>query len=180
MNLDELSDLAEINGVLFRYCRGLDRMDKELTRSCWHTDGTDDHAPLFVGTADDFLEWLWPVHAGMELTRHMVTNVVVDLRGDRAGTECYWSLTFRTATDAGSVDTQSGGRYVDMFERRDGVWAITHRRSIREWSRTDAVLEPTDPAKGQRLIEAHSPGAEVTSPARDRSDYSYTALRTTH
>lgn len=176
MSSAEIASRLAITDVLHKYCRGLDRMDRELTLSCWHPDGTDDHAPLYVGSATGFVEWVWPVHAAMELTRHRLSNIVIDLKGDEAGTECYWDLTFRTHRDGLVFDTRSGGRYVDTFARRDGRWAITHRRSIREWARTDPVVNPADPARGQIGIDPCSPGAPVTHPARDRSDYSYTVL----
>ncbi|WP_280508694.1 nuclear transport factor 2 family protein [Nocardia flavorosea] len=162
--------------VLHRYCRGMDRMDKELTRACWHADGTDDHAPLYVGTADGFLDWLWPVHAAMVLTRHRITNVLIDIRDGSAGVESYWEVTLRSETDGRAVDVRSGGRYVDDFEQRDGRWAIVHRRSIREWSRADPVIDLVDPAQGQAGIIANNPEARVTLPRRDRRDYSYEVL----
>jgi hypothetical protein len=38
-------------------------------------------------------------------------------------------------------DLTFGGRYVDRFERREGVWKIAHRQVIFEWSRIDQVEE---------------------------------------
>lgn len=38
MNLEELSARAEIHDVLLRYCRGLDRVDMNLVRDCFHPD----------------------------------------------------------------------------------------------------------------------------------------------
>ncbi|MGW0005268.1 nuclear transport factor 2 family protein [Nocardia grenadensis] len=176
MNTDEIANRLAITEVLHKYCRGMDRMDKDLTRSCWHEDGTDDHAPLYAGTADGFLEWLWPIHAAMVLTRHRLTNVLIDLRDRSAGVESYWEVTLRSGTDGRLVDVRSGGRYVDNFEERGGRWAIVHRRSIREWSRMDPVVDLVDPAKGQAGIVANSPEARVTLPRRDRHDYSYEVL----
>lgn len=162
-----------ISDVLYRYCRGMDRMDRALTRSCWHADGTDDHAPLFVGSADGFLDWVWPVHAQMLLTRHSVTNVLMSIHGDQAGVESYWEVLLRRRVRDGLVDNRSGGRYVDRFECRDGVWAITHRHSIREWSRVDPLCDTVDPADGQTGVVPNNPESVVTRPRRDRQDYSY-------
>ena len=52
-------------------------MDKALTLSCWHVGGTDDHAPLYKGSAKGFLDWLWPIHAEMVATRHVVGNILI-------------------------------------------------------------------------------------------------------
>jgi hypothetical protein len=36
-------------------------------------------------------------------------------------------------------DRIMGGRYVDLFERRDGVWRIARRRGVNEWIRYEAA-----------------------------------------
>ncbi len=41
--LRELLDRDEIRQVMMRYARGLDRLDFELTRSCYWDDATEDH-----------------------------------------------------------------------------------------------------------------------------------------
>ncbi len=38
--LDEVIAKTAIRDVLSRYCRGLDRMDKEMAYATWHEDGT--------------------------------------------------------------------------------------------------------------------------------------------
>ena len=53
----DVIDKQAITEIIYRYCRGLDRMDRELTLSCWHEGGTDDHGALFSGTADEFVAW---------------------------------------------------------------------------------------------------------------------------
>jgi len=36
--ITELVDERDIRNVLTRYCRGIDRIDMELVRSCYHPD----------------------------------------------------------------------------------------------------------------------------------------------
>lgn len=43
MTPGEISAHIEIQQVLFRYCRGVDRGDKELLRSVYHPGATDNH-----------------------------------------------------------------------------------------------------------------------------------------
>ena len=38
-----------------------------------------------------------------------------------------------------------GGRYLDRFERRDGVWKIARRLLVDEWSRLDDLPAPPVP-----------------------------------
>src|SRR6185436_9663893 len=87
MSLQDVVARLEITEVLHRYARAMDRMDAELALSCWHPGGTDDHAPLYSGSAEGFVEWLWPVHAAMVMTRHVISNILIEVDGDRAGTE---------------------------------------------------------------------------------------------
>lgn len=172
----ELADKWAITEVLHRYCRALDRMDRALALSCWHKGGTDSHAPLYEGTAEGFIDWLWPVHAAMSVTRHIVTNVLIDVRGDEAGSECCWTLTLRIPSGDKVFDVMGGGRYIDRFEKIDGLWAIRHRLSVREWSRTEPVEGNASVGYLQPLLKPHRPGIVQTMPARDESDPSYAAL----
>ncbi|NKQ57222.1 nuclear transport factor 2 family protein [Amycolatopsis sp. K13G38] len=169
----ECADRLAITDVIHRYSRGLDRMDRALTLSCWHPGGTDDHAPLYKGTAAGFVDWLWPVHAAMLCTRHVVTNTIIDLAGNEAGVETYWTLTLRIPSGDGAIDSLSGGRYLDRFERRAGAWAIQHRVAVRDWARTDPV--PAVP--GKPLIRPNNPEAPGARSTRDRFDESYGVLR---
>lgn len=171
--LAELAAKQAITEVIHRYCRGMDRMDRELTLSCWHPGGTDDHAPLYAGTAEGFVEWLWPVHAAMVVTRHVVTNTLIELDGDRAGAETCWTVTLQVGSDGTLYDVEGGGRYIDNFECIDGSWAIRHRRSVLDWNRVTPVAGTLADFAGRPLIVPNNPEVAGMVGARDRSDYSY-------
>lgn len=171
---DELAAKQAITEVIHRYCRAMDRMDIELARSCWHPGGTDDHSPLFAGTAEGFIEWVWRLHAEMELTRHVVSNTLIELDGDRAGAESYWTVTLRLRKDGELYDVIGGGRYVDNFERIDGRWAIRHRQSLHDWDRVEKVAVTM--ASGEPMLEPNNPEVEPKISARDRTDYSYRVI----
>jgi len=54
--LRELSDKQAITEVIYRYCRGLDRMDADMGRAVWHPGATADYgADTFRGTGDEFV-----------------------------------------------------------------------------------------------------------------------------
>jgi hypothetical protein len=175
MTIEELADRAAITDVVHRYARAMDRMDAELALSCWHPGGTDDHTPLFSGTAEEFVAWLWPIHAAMLVTRHIVTNILIVLDGDRAGVESYWTVTLRMTGEDGALhDVIGQGRYVDDFERIDGIWAIRHRQSLHDWDRVDPVVATM--ADAAATVEHAAPQVAAKTVARDRSDYSYSVL----
>ena len=52
--LQRLLDKQEIYEVLCRYCRGIDRLDEPLVRSCYHPDAVDNHG-LYNGSVDHFV-----------------------------------------------------------------------------------------------------------------------------
>jgi hypothetical protein len=169
-----LLDKQAISEIIYRYCRGLDRMDAALTLSCWHEDGTDDHGAMFSGTAREFIEWLWPVHAAMERTQHTIHNILIEVDGDTAGAESYYVVYLRTNTAEGVVDIVSGGRYCDQLERRGSIWKIRHRQSVSDWAQVVPVGR-LDLLLG--AIPLNNPDNRTLMGMRDSSDYSYRVLK---
>ena len=184
MNEDLLRDVQArqaITDVLYRYARSMDRMDAAMALSCWHPGGTDDHAPLYAGTAKGFIEWLWPVHAEMEVTRHVISNITIELNGDRAGAESYWTVTLRMkGTDGQRYDIIGQGRYVDTLECINGVWAIRHRQSLHDWDRIDAVGLTMADRSAPVAVDVNNPEVSPKISSRDRRDYSYEILKTVY
>jgi hypothetical protein len=121
--LEELVAKQAITEQLHRYCHGLDRFDRQQA-DIWHPGGTASYAGIFEGTGAGFLDWVWPVHEGFEATSHQVTNILIELDGDRATSETYVTVCLRGA----DVDIVDRGRYHDTWSFRDGTWAIDQRR----------------------------------------------------
>ena len=147
-----LADIEEIRDVIFRYCRGIDRMQLDLVRACYHPDGTDNHGE-FVGGVDGFVDYLADVLLLWESTSHFVGNIAIDVdanvtgdghanvTGDWARVETYCMAHHRRAAraDRPAVDFLAAVRYIDDFERRDGYWKIRTRVCVTDWTRTDPV-----------------------------------------
>ena len=138
--LQSLLDKDEIRDVVMRFARGMDRHDWELVRSCYHADAVDDHGP-FKGPADEYVSWVSQSLPGLaETTMHLIGNVLIEVDGDLAKCESYVIGYHRYAREDGSRwDWLGGGRYVDDFARRDGVWKIACRVLTWEWVRDDRV-----------------------------------------
>lgn len=151
-----------ITEVLYRYCRGLDRMDRELADTVWHPGGTGDYGVIFKGTGEEFLDWVWPVHAAMRRHSHQITNILIEVDGDHAVSEAYVTVALRNEVESGRVvDIIGRGRYLDRWSRRDGRWAIDHRRFV------DDFTNVVDVPASAMTDESHT-GAQ-----RDRHDPSY-------
>jgi hypothetical protein len=160
--LRALVDRSEIVDCLTRYCRGIDRQDRELVRSAYHDDAIDDHIG-FVGGVDDFIDWAFDFHATQVRHQHYVTNHTIELDGDTAHVETYYFF-IATMTDDATPLSATGGRYVDRFERRDDRWAIAARLCVVEWM-TELPSLLDGPAVEFLTIAG--------TMSRDRSDASY-------
>ena len=129
-----LLDEAEIRRVLVRYVRGIDRLDAELVRSCYHPDAVDHHG-TFTGNPDEFIEFAFAGMATHTFSTHHLTHIAIEVCGDLALVESY-ALAFNggePATDR-SKNYATGFRYIDRFERRDDEWRIIERHVVSDWA----------------------------------------------
>ncbi|MBC2667670.1 nuclear transport factor 2 family protein [Novosphingobium piscinae] len=163
-----MSDRQEILDCLTRFCRGMDRFDRDLFLSAFHPDAEIAAGP-FVGSAAGCWDWAVPMHrAGQVLTHHLLLNHSADIAGDTAHAETYYQFAARNhpfAPDGEETVMLAGGRYIDRLERRDGAWRIALRTNLIEWS----CLQPSLPLPFGDVPDIGDNG--VT--ARDRSDPSY-------
>jgi hypothetical protein len=116
---------------------------------------------------------------------HTVTHAVIDVTGEMATSEAYY-LGFHTiegneqaiehffgpqylaAQRAANTRTQPheyvcGGRYLDVFQKRNGAWRILRRKITNEFS----VCRP------QSAVSEGLPAAFYTPGSRDRHDPVY-------
>ena len=129
--LQYLLDRQEIQDVIHRYARGLDRHDDDILRSVFHDDAVDNHGP-WVGPREAFVEWAnGPCHGHTNAHLHQISTHNCEIDGDVAHTESYCQWVHRLK-DERNV-TVGGGRYVDRLEKRDGEWRIVVRRLILDY-----------------------------------------------
>ena len=172
-----------ITELLHRYCRSLDRMDRDMALSCWHPGGTDEHTPLFSGLGSDFVDWVFALHAPMLLTRHVLSNILIEVQGDQAWSESYWTVLLRVTRDEKVIDIWGGGRYIDHHRCVDERWAFVHRRSVHDWDRAIPLEMTMADFPGPPLVIPTAPDAPIYPAARSNADPSYRALgehRITH
>jgi len=159
--LRESKDRQDIYDCLVRYCRAIDRLDRELLTSVYHSDAIDDHG-FFVGPVDGFVDWVLEHHGrAHRWTQFSITNHYCELSGDIAHTESYWAFVGAGWDSPEHIRAQ--GRYVDRFERRAGRWAIAERVCLME-------SEAAGDNPGDETVFESS---TFERSARDRSDTSY-------
>ena len=159
--LEKAADRQEITDLIYRYCRAMDRMDHEQGYAIWHEDGTADYGPdVFQGTGRGFIDWVCESHKPLDAHSHQVTNIVIELDGDTAGSEAYVIATLRREHQGRHTQMMVWSRYIDLWSRRDGRWGIDKRVTVLDF---DEVREVTP-------MKQHALGS------RDHSDPSYAAV----
>lgn len=178
-DLEELRDREAIREVIHRYCRAADRCDLEAFKSCYWPDGVDDHG-FFGGNAHAFCDHVIPVLRRVDSSIHAITNTIIELQGSRAFSESQWSVVHRLREDAELLDYWHQGRYLDVFEKRDGVWKILVRvcagdmdRLVRAKDMRQMIADALQGADG-RIFGARAPadpvyrGFEIGTLAKER------------
>lgn len=125
LRVREIIDRREIYDCIMRYCRGIDRLDREMLLSAYHPGAIDDHG-TYVGPIEGFADYVFDLHTTHQhRTQHHITNHRCEIDGDVAHTESYY--IFRSLNKAPPLYTNASGRYLDRLERRNGSWAIAER-----------------------------------------------------
>ncbi|HLY56116.1 MAG TPA: nuclear transport factor 2 family protein [Stellaceae bacterium] len=126
-------DKQALHDLLMAYGRAMDRTDEPLLRSIWHEGATVSYG-IFDGDAQEFSRFILESNRPLKRAAHSVVHEWFEIRGDQAVGEIY-AFTFATAPGAdGDEDSLVGGRFIDRFERRHGVWKITHRTFALDWA----------------------------------------------
>jgi hypothetical protein len=160
--LKELADRQAIADLVYRYCRAVDRLDIPLGHSIWHADGVADYgADVYQGDGRGVIDHICAQHRHALQHSHQVSNLIIELDGERAGSEAYVTATLRVRRDGRLRQITVWGRYVDRWSKRDGRWGLDRRISIRDF---DEVREVT-------ALAEHEVGR------RDRDDPSYGVLK---
>jgi hypothetical protein len=140
---ERLADRAQIQDVMYRWCRAVDRLDEDAIRGVFHPDAIDNHGP-FVGGVEDLIVWLTGRHRTIPFSMHLVSNMLIEFAGkDSALAETYIFAALRYSADGkaalaaftggtagqpgAATDSLSWARYIDRFERRGGEWRIARR-----------------------------------------------------
>jgi len=151
--LDQLLAKQDITEVLLLYCRATDRGDREGLLSCFHEDAmhrSDTTAGLYEGRSHDYVARIIEVGNQLDVCAHLVSNVLIKVEGDAAVSECRMLAHHRwiDATAQAEKHRIVEGRYLDRFERREGVWRIAYRVGVYDYIREFGLPVPTERVLG--------------------------------
>ena len=175
-----VEDRLEIEDVIHRWCRGVDRRDWDLARTVFHPDAHDDHG-MFSGGIEEMIAWLTERHAEITQSMHHAGAITIDFAGpnqaivetqilarqryaESARAARIAMLGEQVGSEPGVLDMGGAGRYVDVFERRDGRWKIAKRVVVYEGLWASRAPDKPQPDESWPLAR------------RDKGDPLYAAL----
>lgn len=130
MAADARQDREEIEQLLYRYAWMVDRRDWELMDEVFAEGGSVDYTSTGgqQGPYRETLRWLaralepWPANL------HFITNLQVEIHGDRAHSRCYFLAPMARFLPDGSQEVvTTAGLYLDELVRTPVGWRIAKR-----------------------------------------------------
>jgi SnoaL-like domain len=155
-----LADTQAITRQIYNYCRSVDRLDVPLGHAVFHEDSYADF-PSYQGPGRGWIAAVCVAHLDFLHHSHQVTNIVIDVDGDRAGSEAYVIANLRQMDGGKLINRMFSARYIDRWSKRDGHWAIDRRDCVVDFSE---VRDVTSLGENERS-------------ARDQTDPSYRVLK---
>ena len=169
--VDELEARVRIADALYRHSRGIDRNDPEIRASAYHDDATVD-AGAGPQPVADLLAVRRREHEHTRHTAHAVSNVLIEFISARVAfveshvlacelEDADYDYSWRGfQPGAAGARILSWGRYLDVFERRDGDWRIRQRAVVYGDTSFDALeLAPALPVRF--LHQRHGAGDPI-------------------
>jgi 3-phenylpropionate/cinnamic acid dioxygenase small subunit len=122
MDVRKVLDRLEIQDQLNRYAKGVDQEDWDLWKTVFTEDAILDYrsAGSIVGSRDEVGDWLAAALALLPIKQHYITNVEIELEGDRAKVR---AMFYNPMQLPGKDEMSScGGYYHHDFVRTDQGW----------------------------------------------------------
>lgn len=128
--LREVRDRLEITDLMHRYAQMVDFREWDRMDSVFAPGATIDYTSTGgkSGPYRDILGWLdralepWPINL------HFITNLTVEIGGDRARSRCYFNAPMGRVKDDGSqLVITNAGYYADDLVRTEAGWRIARR-----------------------------------------------------
>lgn len=165
--IDVLESKEAIASLLNAYARANDRADEALLRSLFWPESMHKHG-RFEGKSSDFVGFAFKIVSALKYACHHISNISVEVKGDRAFSECYYFAQHRRDRKDGSgeEDVFFQGRYLDDLERRGGEWKIIRRRGLSDY---------TSPAFPSETLQSNWPAGQHSEKAPSDDYYSMLA-----
>lgn len=128
--VERMKSREQILQQITRYGRGQEWLDETLMDEVFYADAHVDFG-FFVGEWRDYKPKLMAIEASGETTFHLCAAPQIEFESDhRAFVEVYGIAGGRSFEGHTNV---FGGRYFDVWERREQVWKIARRVYKLDW-----------------------------------------------
>jgi hypothetical protein len=134
MQIEELGDREEIRELLHHYCWCIDSRQPDLLLTEFYTrDAVDDHGAVRLEGPAQIGDFMRQLMVWSEGHAHVLSNVHIELAGDRARARSYVTAWHWLAANAGAgserpADYVSVGMYLDELRREAEGWRVADRR----------------------------------------------------
>lgn len=160
-----IADRLQIQDVLYRWCRAVDRLDRQGMLDVFWPGAIDSHGP-YIGPVEGLVDWILERHKPIAVSSHFVGNLLVEFASpELALVETYvrtiqqypphakQQLAQLTGGNAGDADTAmdmfTSSRYLDRMEKRNGEWRIARRDLVQDWKQiVDVKYAALQPREG--------------------------------
>jgi SnoaL-like domain len=124
----------EIRNLLGLYCERIDAGDfagvgELFDHGALASDAGDELARGADGVAAFYARGT-KLHEGLPLTKHLVTNTVLDIDDEHGQATARSSYLVLQQVGTGPLQPIITGRYHDTFERAEGRWRFSERRFL--------------------------------------------------
>jgi hypothetical protein len=140
--LDALLSKQAITELIYKYPRALDRLDRDLLLSLAHPDASMKFGKNTFPTWTAYVDWLIKAHTPMVGNNHRITNILIEVHGDKAVSESTGTATLLVKQDGRDDQYEERwmhSRYLDKWSRRDGKWALDARQTVIDYRRISYV-----------------------------------------
>lgn len=132
----EANDHIAITALIYSLAFAMDDQDYSFLRTHFHPNVIGEFATGTFTGIDAIQSQYESFLSNLDATQHMISNVVIDLRGDEASLKCYFQAQHVKNGLEGGNTFLIGGKYEDELRKadEDGGWKIEKRKVRSTWT----------------------------------------------
>ena len=150
-----IADRFMIQDLIYRWCRAVDRLDRQGMLDVFWPGAIDSHGP-YIGPAEGLVDWILERHKPIQVSSHFIGNLLIEFASEEVALVESYVRTIQQYQPAAkhqlaqltggavgrpdaAVDMFTSSRYIDRVERRCGEWRIARRDLAQDWKQIAEV-----------------------------------------
>ena len=150
-----IADRFMIQDLIYRWCRAVDRLDRQGMLDVFWPGAIDSHGP-YIGPAEGLVDWILERHKPIQVSSHFIGNLLIEFASEEVALVESYVRTIQQYPPAAkhqlaqltggavgqpdaAVDMFTSSRYIDRVERRGGEWRIARRDLAQDWKQIAEV-----------------------------------------